>query len=514
MRWPLALLILLGTIQEAAALKAANAQDYQDIMAAISNVTLAEEYIGRHEASLADPRSDKVDLREKIALLREKQKIAGEQAIWLTIRAYDIIPFADNLPFLDEGYSVLRSPEKGKRMIWMPIFESNGQKQLQDQFGQPAGNRQIDSTKAGNTSSDGVSRFFPGAFEDPVRLASFILHEQIHFNQNITPGKADVKTTAELEVEAYEMELRLANHPDNLLGYTAEQRAHQIQNLVKILDGTQGQEGKRTLALRERAAVNKTKHRLPLPERSIVSNSEEEIARLTQAAKDQILIVQRDHDDRLKNQWIELAQRTCLAPGSVRQRELDLLPQLHKREPYDAVKLLSGSCYDRVYWNLYHGATADEINRIATPLVAPNPHQRLVPRPVEAIASVTFGQILNNIAGIADTACKYRGHIPPVRDFYVPSRSYALMPGDDEAAAALKARLGRCEGHVFGRIYNALREGRGADITEQWMVAAVASVPAAPPPPPAPGYVTPPQGTNPCQVGDDPFACQGKHPKL
>lgn len=273
----------------------------------------------------------------------------------------------------------------------------------------------------------------------------------MHFTQNTTTGKGDEKTAAELEVEAYEYELKLATDPENILGFTPDQIAAQIKDITEILDGKKGTRGKkdeigkRKLASDQRIALNGSTDPRPLPERSIVSNSEDEITRLIQEAKDQIAIAQRHHDDRLKNQWIELAQRSCLAPGSVLQSDLDVLPRLHKRDPYDSVKTLSGNCYDRVYWNLYHGATADEIKRIATPLVAPNPHQRLVPRPVEAIASVTFGQILNNIAGIADTACKYRGHIPPVRDFYVPSRSYALMPGDDEAAAALKARLGRCE---------------------------------------------------------------------
>ena len=113
---------------------------------------------------------------KKLAELRMAQRDAAEKAIWLTIRAYDIIPFDDSRPIFPNGISVLGSPEKGKNITWLPIFAIDERMPVQDEFGHSAGNREPDPRRAGNTASDGISRIYPSAFNNPAELASIINH--------------------------------------------------------------------------------------------------------------------------------------------------------------------------------------------------------------------------------------------------------------------------------------------------------------------------------------------------
>lgn len=211
MRLILALPIMMCLIQNAAALKTAIAQDYREIEKQISAKKDAEDDIVNRNSDLNDARGNKPEerrIKTEIARLMKVRKNAAEQALWLTIRAFGIIPFVDNLPMLDEGTSFLRSKEKGKHIKWLPIFADTIELPLQDENGDPAGDRDANPNVVGNTASDGVSRILPEAFSSPEMLASIIIHEQRHFIQNITAGEGDKKTTAELEVEAYEYEWR------------------------------------------------------------------------------------------------------------------------------------------------------------------------------------------------------------------------------------------------------------------------------------------------------------------
>lgn len=185
---------------------------------------------------------------------------------------------------------------------------------------------------------------------------------------------------------------------------------------------------------------------------------------------------QRDHDERLKRRWAALATRSCEDPGSVSQSELNALPLLYKREPID-VMLLFGSCGDRVYWRLYNGDSAEAIRIESLPLRAASPAP--IQRPAEVVAGNTLESVLPKLNEFAEIACKYQGQVSPARDLFTPRAPYLILTGDEAAASRLTAGLDGCRRHLFRRLYEVVRSGRGDQITRQWLVDTVASTPAA-----------------------------------
>lgn len=479
---------LLVLCQNVAALQRAKPQDYRDIEAQIRKKKSAESKINDKMESLGKPGANKALLEKEIAELRVIQKNAGEQAIWLTLRAFDIIPFGDNVPILDGGDSVLASPEKGRHIDWLPVFEETGQKKIQDERGLPAGFRNIKPNVVGNTASDGISRIFPGAFDSPSELASIIIHEQIHFTQNTKRGKGDVKTTAELEVEAYEYEANLLLDPNNPLGYSEEIHERQLDRLDEILNGKDGKEGKRALARKDRAAVDRTNGRRPAPEPSLASHSEEEIARLVKEAKDQILIAQRDHDERLRNTLRRLTARSCKNPGSVTQAELDELPRPHRRGFLfeDAVPVGPENCSD-VYFYLGEGGTDANILRIKA-LYSSLPRTPAGgPAPLHPVKPKLFNSIFPEIKEFVIAACRKERPLPYISIHY---GDYSVMDSDERITRDLMAGQDNCAHQLFYRIIERTRANGGYfALTNDWVDGVVKANTPAPVTPPT--YVAP-----------------------
>ena len=482
---------LLLTTQGALGLQRAKPQDYRDITDQLSKKKNAEAEIDRQKLALKAARGDEalsLVIKQEIARLSRIQKNAAEQAIWLTMRAFDIIPFADNLPILDSGDSVLASPEKGTRIGWLPAFEEVGKKTILVEGGRPAGFRDVKPNVAGNTASDGISRMFPGAFDSPSELASIIIHEQIHFTQNTTRGKSDVKTTAELEVEAYEYEATLLLDPNNPLGYSKEIHDRQLDRLDEILNGKDGKEGKRALARRERAAVDRSNGRRPAPVPSLASHSEDEIKRLVQEAKDQILIAQRDHDERLRNTLRRLTARSCKNPGSVTQSELNGLPRPHRRGFLfeDAIPVGPENCSD-VYIYLGEGGTDANILRIKA-LYSSLPRTPAEgPAPLHPIKPKLFNSIFPEIKEFAIAACRNMRRRPYISDYY---GDYSVMDSDERIARDLMVGQDNCSQQLFYRIIERTRANGGYfALTSDWVDGVVKANTPAPVTPPT--YVAP-----------------------
>lgn len=514
MKYVFAFLLMIGAAQDAHALKKASREELSKLNKIFETIRSLGELMdeNRAKANLKDL-NEKTDLDREYKDLKEQREAPCRQALWLTIKAYGILPFDGDRPILPNGVSSYRSPEMGTIITWVPVFEEKILYDLQNAAGNIAF-RNVDlPTSAGNTASDGVSRIFPEAFTSPAALASLIYHERIHFKQFTSPRST--KTPAELEIAAYSAQRKVWEK--NLFGMTSDELDIEDEYLQENLAI---QEAK---AVIQRAEVKKAKG-LPTDDFSIVSHSEDEIARLIQQAKNQLVLGQRDHDERLqRNQWVALARRACDIPGSVSQSELDALPRLHNKEPLDVV-MLFGNCYERVYYRLHAGESAEAIAREARPVGVAEP-PRPLPPVADAVAQRTFESVFANLQFFAEMACKYGGHFPtPGENLLTPRGGYTRKHGDDETVARIAAGLGRCQGHVFRSLYEMLREGRGNQITKEWFIGTVARTPAPPSNPPpgggqvsppvGGGYVAPPKGTNPCQVGDDPFACQRKHPKL
>lgn len=507
MKFIFAAVLLAYASQSAQALKPASKKELKELNEIFVTIKDIGELIAENRADYdnASPK-EKVDLNQKYLGLKEKREAPCRQALWLTIKAYDLLPFEGDRPILPQGVSSLRSPEIGTTITWVPVFEEKIPYDLQDAVGNIAFRNVHLINAAGIMASDGVSRIFPEAFTSPAALASLIYHERIHFKQFTAPSP-NMMTPAEREVAAYSAQKNVWRK--NLLGMTPDELEIEAEYLKENLEIHEAK------AAVQRAKVRKAKG-LPIDESSIVSHSEDDIARLIQQAKNQIVIAKRDHDERLKREWTALGRRSCDSAGSVSQGELDALPRLHKREIADNVKLMTGTCYDRAYWLLYTGGDAEALNKLSKPISVVNPYPRLVPRPVEVVVRTTFASKLEDLKMYAEIACKYQGRIALDKNLFVPSLPYLFSPKDEAAASSLMAGLGRCESHVFRRLFTVLQDERGHQITGQWLIDTVNSTPAAPvivaPPQGGGGYVPPPPvGTNPCERNGNPFGCQQPH---
>lgn len=498
MRFLIAGAFLICALQEAWGLQKANPQDYRDIQTQIRKKAAAEKELQKQDKALKEA-GDKAalvrDIKIEIVRLEKEQKAAAEQAIWLTIRAYDVIGFGDNEPIFKKGHSVLPSPEKGKEISWLPIFDLSGEKPSQNQFGPDGGSRIIGPRVAGNTASDGISRLFPSAFASPVELASYIIHEKRHFIQNTTPGESDKKTTAELEVEAYEEELKLATDPENILGYSGKIKERQKQRLIGLLEGEDGKPGYKEIAKRERADAEALRGGRPLPERSLLSHSEDELKRLVQEAREQIEIAQRDHDERLRNTLLKLTDRSCKDPGSVTQAELDALPRPHRRDflTQGPVPVGQRKC-EQVYIYLGEGFTdAETVKNIAMSSVLMSPPAD-GPAPLRPIVPKLFSSIFPEIKEFAIAACRDIRQAPYISSSY---GNYFVTDSDESTARRLMSGQDNCSQQLFLRIIERTRANEGYfALTEDWVKNVVKANPPAPAAPPTYDIPTPapPQG--------------------
>lgn len=509
MRLALAFILLFIIAPKARALEKASAQDVLDIEAQITKKAAAEVAIAENKRARKGATFEKIsELDTALYVLERERKAAYNQAMWLTLRAYGIIPFVDNDPLLPYGDSVLRSPQLGKRITWVPIFDEIGPKRRQDYKGDDAGIKVFLPRNAGNTSSDGVSRIFPGAFDSPAELASYLIHEVRHFWQNTTPGKGDDKTTAELEVEAYEEELRLLNDPENPLGYTTKIKDRQLSRLTELLEGDGKRDpGFKKRAKKERADAIRLRGGRPLPELSIVSFSAGEIDGLIQQAKAQIVIAQGDHDKRLRDSVAALAIQSCNSAGTVTQQDLDELPLPHDRGYKQNLPFPADldSCASWLYMDIRKGSNVEEIKsrvRSRKPvIVQPAPPLPSPFTPARPLSSI-FWPLREFVIG----ACNGTLQAAHAEHLF---GTYAVHFSEDDAAVSLKyiGDRNNCEKALFQKIIEKTRSNYGRfHLTDLWVRGVVAANPpksgtspgdAAPPDAVPPGVVPPPEQVHP-----------------
>lgn len=500
MRFILTLAFLCCSSQDAGALVKAAAQDYREIGAKIRKMKAVESAIDKKNQALIKARDNEAlarDITAQITRLEKQRKDVAEQAIWLTVRAYGIVDFHGNEPALPFGTSVLLSPEKGFAITWLPIFDELGVKSAQNQFGKPAGSMNFLPRNAGNTASDGISRIFPGAFDSPVELASYIIHELRHFKQNTTAGEGDKKTTAELEVEAYEEEQALMNDPGNILGYSNDIRKRQEDRLTGLLEGEDGNPGFKALAKEQRSAADKLRGGRPLPERSLVSHSDYEISSLVKQARKQIEIAQRDHDERLRRLLRELTRRSCQNPGSVTQSELDGIPKPHLKDfiEHGEFPAESGGCASKVYFAIARDeVNAKELRRMSEMNEPVNPNQPREPATVRPNPVPQFSAVFPRLSELAVAACLSPGQAA-IDTFLYSNYDFSHTGYDRDAATNIESRLEGCPQQLFRALLNTIKAGEGWKIDRQWILNTVAAFSSGPGT--TPGDSNPPVGVTP-----------------
>jgi len=439
---------------------------------------------------------DLAEIREQLNVANDKtldraqRNDAREKALWLTIRAYDILTFQYGGLVFPTRVSVLRSPQNGKKISFIPVVVGAGDYALQNEIGHSRGTVKLGVDESGNFASDGVARIFPSAFANPSALASTILHELEHFHQATTPGVGDVLTPGESEVKIYDAQL--ADTESGFFPFTDVELDAETAYLKKNL------KKRRAQAAKERAQVNRSGG-LPVDAYSVASLPADAIKALADKARRQVQIAQADHDQRLRNELARLAFASCRSPGSVFQSALDDLPEHHS--PFFAndgqPPANLGECGPAYYYLLNGGKDSSELARRASPRVVPvTPVATPVPfvpaqpmpapiRAVPVVAKVPFSASLGTLRGVATAACATDAVLPLDENVASPRYPYYFNPAYDEQVYQQQAiGLDACSAALFRRLFEVISRNEGR-IDAQWVhdSAAVYRAAAAPRPP-------------------------------
>jgi len=205
-------------------------------------------------------------------------------------------------------------------------------------------------------------------------------------------------------------------------------------------------------------------------EKIAVDTAHREALKLVDQARAQALIARRDHDERLKNTYIDLARRFCATHGGVSQAELDALPKPYGRIVYDDPPGLQG--YEAIiYFAISRGVKADAlIYQIPVPIHAiPPPVQAVRPRR-DLFPKTPFSSSLSDLKNIAVRACSTTGHIAVDEHLFNPGNPYSFSRDyDDRIISELSANLGDCSRPLFNKLVEMIRAGQGAAVTSQWL---------------------------------------------
>lgn len=211
----LALCLLVFSHSFSFALRPASGEDKKKLQALIDQIVSARGRIRVIEAKIQQIPAENTKGRKAYERLIASE-IAGmmphcDEAGQLALIAYDIVP-TDGLgrAKMPQGDSVSRGPAGGKHVYWLLVADVNRPIAWQRPDGSAAPSTPVPGNPNGATTPDGVSRLFPQAFQSPDWLAGVLVHEETHFQQYTTPQLGDIKTPAELEVDAYNADLVFA----------------------------------------------------------------------------------------------------------------------------------------------------------------------------------------------------------------------------------------------------------------------------------------------------------------
>lgn len=270
--------------------------------------------------------------------------------------------------------------------------------------------------------------------------------------------------------------------------------------------------------LSKRNLFNKTVEQLEAPQLKLIEAEESEIlaealneARaLIARARAQAAIAQRDHDERLKRTYAEMAIRSCANPGSVSQDELDDLPVPFQKDLQWSGDLPPGldECAVQVYFILRKGLDANRLRERSMPVVPfavlPDAPRVAAARPSPpatpaAQPKIPLNSIFPTLKDVAVRACA-----SPARAVFgvsVPQSASAYSfnrDRDDESAALFSDGLGECARGLFYKLIDTIRSGQVSVFNDAWLREMAKRSSAA-------GYVAPsPQSSLPvgCIPGD------------
>lgn len=195
-------------VQETFAVKKAMDHEIEAIRTQMKTAAMMDQVIKKAEKDWNDAKNDPNMSGYDITRLEwardreiDKQRAARTKAIHMTLQAYDLWPPSRS------GTSVAPMT-KGRDITWMPLARGPESRLVRDRNGKSYDLPQPTKKHSGVTYHDGVTYLTQEAFLlGPGYLAMVLLHERVHFEQNITPGKGDAMSQAEADVEAYGMEV-------------------------------------------------------------------------------------------------------------------------------------------------------------------------------------------------------------------------------------------------------------------------------------------------------------------
>ena len=181
MRALFALLLVASLSRDAAALKKLTPDDpeYKRVVEQFQKIRGIEKDLEdeKNKLNKTRPPGEKAAIEKNIEKLEEKRNDARGKALWMTMRAWDILSDGQSLP---EGTMLKPGVNKGRSVTWLPKLEDHTPKEIIDSHGRKKGVDTFENHRA-YTGIDGVTFVFPEAFKDPALLALTLIHEKRHF---------------------------------------------------------------------------------------------------------------------------------------------------------------------------------------------------------------------------------------------------------------------------------------------------------------------------------------------
>ncbi len=350
---------------------------------------------------------------------------------------------------------------------------------------------------AARTRGNGVMEFYGQAFTSPEDLAVNIFHETSHwvdiagksggFNYRSDLPQVSFRTEQHAYERAAAFALQIGANAQKHLDLAKQFELQAKESEEKHLTWPQ--------VLLKRGWIGRDRGMMAMaPAESEISPGDEELlrqkmdeaqARTNARAREQLEIARRDHDERLRNAYLDIAQRSCDNPGSITQAELDGLPK-----PYDKSSMglrggdnIHASCQIE-YLLLVAGATAEDLERYSTPKraadLSPQPGPYYPPRRFEPATPdplTPFENVLPKLSAFAAEACRAPETVS-IRDFQDRNDrehfyyDYSYLGRDADIAAGLSSSLDECSKALFRRLIDMYRGRQYQEIRSidrQWI---------------------------------------------
>lgn len=410
---------------------------------------------------------------------RKELNTLAASAIEMTRQAYQVDPSMVS-GIIVSGPPLARTEDDvpgyiGRQTTFAPIFDPS-----------------VPETQSGASLDDGTELLGFLAFDYPGKLAFVLFHEGQHFERILTPD-LDLRNVPDWEVREREAQRPLLV---DTFGLKAD-------DLNRFEDGLKRDDER---AVKWHDIMNagldpyKKSQQALFPGNNKFGwlNDEEgdALGAIHAGTRQQRELANREHDQRLKITIGELVRRSCDAPGSVSQGELDALAWPFDKNfcfgKFPPVLLNAdggGDCissYHYICENLRGHVDAAELFNRSRPST---PYKTVQPTtPVRADRRAPFSSLMPHMMRLAEAACRAPETVST--QSLMPPYPLFFSSLDDTEAQQLLASAGDCESAVFLRIAAFIRNGQGASLDNETVRSMAApfryTPPAIPPTPSSP----------------------------